>query len=216
MARRVFTVPERYGIWLAHKQSCWICRTPVSYIDMQVEHIIPADLKNRQDELHALIEHLGLPSDFQIESYENWRPSHHNCNRDKADIPFDAPFIAVEIAKGRKASAEAKQLAEKVVSDRKLESAFATILTAVKQGKLKGSDVEAALNIYSDSAPAEDVRISAEVVFSEGELVAIRQPFGVGYGPAGPNIPMRMRCGVCGNPYFNGSRCTLCGNMDNE
>lgn len=25
-----------------------------------------------------------------------------------------------------------------------------------------------------------------------------------------------MRCGVCGNPYFNGARCTLCGNMEDD
>lgn len=226
MTRKIFTIPERNGIWIAHNQACWLCRRPVSFEDMQVEHMLPVDLKSRPDELARVLEKFGLEPGFDIESFDNWRPSHADCNSRKTDSGYDAPFIGIEIRRGRERSTKAKEISQKVISDRKLQGAIATILTAVEKGEASWESIgglNEALSKYQafylaeKSEEAEDKLVmSSETIISDGRLRVERQPYGIGVGPADPDVPGHMRCGVCGNLFFNGARCTLCGTLDDD
>lgn len=216
---RAFTIQERHGIWRAHTEVCWLCKEPVPFSEMEVDHVIPATLANFPDRLAEVITRLGLPPGFDVESFLNWRPSHRRCNGSKSDKHYDQPFIAIEILNGAKKSARAEQLAKQAVSDSKLDSAFATVLAAAIGGRLQekqSAELQGALNTYLKWVPSQKLPLTPEVDISGGKLVMVKQPYGWGYGPEHPDVSWQMRCGVCGNPYFNGSRCTLCGNMDNE
>jgi hypothetical protein len=64
---------------------------------------------------------------------------------------------------------------------------------------------------------ADPVRVSPryELLKDDGHIRTVKGPFGVGAGPSGYANP-HMRCGVCGNPYFNGVRCISCGMMEDD
>jgi hypothetical protein len=168
----------------------------------------------------------GLEPKFDIESFDNWRPSHANCNRRKSNIGYDLPLIGIEINRGKTQSAKAKELCEKVVSDRKLQGAIAIILTAVEKGEASWESIAGlneALARYvdfyrSEKSPeaADNLVVGSGMVIEDGRLMVVKQPYGIGIGPAGPNVPGHMRCGSCGNPFLNGARCTLCGAMDDD
>jgi hypothetical protein len=112
------------------------------------------------------------------------------------------------------------------VSDRKLQGAIAIILTAVEKGEASWESIAGlneALARYvdfyrSEKSPeaADNLVVGSGMVIEDGRLMVVKQPYGIGIGPAGPNVPGHMRCGSCGNPFLNGARCTLCGAMDDD
>ena len=108
MARHQFSVAEREAIWTAHGERCWLCRRPLGFGEMEVDHIIPVDLKTKPSDFAEVVKVLGLPSDFEIESFENWRPSHGFCNGAKSGMPYDAPAVGIEIKSKSAQSAKAE------------------------------------------------------------------------------------------------------------
>lgn len=207
---------------MAHGEICWLCRRALGFGEMEVEHIVPVDLEDQPYELQELVRSLGLPHDFEIESFENWRPSHRYCNRKKSGIPYDAPVVGIEITSKKTQSEKARKIASKIKSDNQLDKHIAAILSALEAEKAKPEKLKLlteALESYSafhdeqrdDGAKGEPIDLGFGILVSDGQLRAVSQPYGVGLGPSGPNIPNHMRCGSCGNPYFNGARCTMCG-----
>lgn len=75
----------RLAIYEAYKGKCFYTGIPVSYIDFEVDHIIPesmgADIEN-------LKKRLGLEDDFHINSEENLVPSRSGINLRKNDRMF--------------------------------------------------------------------------------------------------------------------------------
>ncbi len=75
---------ERYAVFNVHHERCWICRNPVAFSAMEVDHITPESLEGKQ-ELPGILVQLGQPPDFNLNSYENWMPAHRGCNGRKGD-----------------------------------------------------------------------------------------------------------------------------------
>lgn len=75
MVKRKFSDAERYAIYTAHKEKCYMCTKPVDLYSMQVDHVIPETLADDLEELAKTIQSLGLPENFDIQSFENWLPS---------------------------------------------------------------------------------------------------------------------------------------------
>lgn len=188
-------------------------------------NIVPVDLKKKPEKLAELKNKLGLPSDFEIESFENWRPSHPHCNRTKSDTPYDAPIVGIEIISNAAAAKKAEKIAGQVVGNKKLEKNIAAVLSALETNSARGeqlAELKEALNQYSEfheKKRVEDQRstpinLGFGYLIADGSLRVVKQRYGVGVGPSGSNIPYHMRCSNCGNPYFNGARCTNCGHLD--
>lgn len=223
---KIFKSAEKYAIWTAHGEKCWVCRKPLPFLELQIDHVVPAALKAEPEALAALIKALGLPVGFHIESYENYRPACSGCNRTKSDLPYDAPIVGIEILQRLDRSEKARRLAEKVVNDRTIEKSIALISTALERDGLDPKHLVALremvggfLTFHEAERAPEEVGETVDfgfgnVISRDGLFVMVRQRYGIGRGPAGPEIPLGMRCGHCGNPYFNGARCTYCGMLD--
>ncbi len=72
---------ERAAIWVTGGRKCFFCGQLLSFRNLEVDHLIPRSSKaNTVDELRS---ELGLPSDFNLESFLNRVPTHADCNRRK-------------------------------------------------------------------------------------------------------------------------------------
>ena len=67
----------RLAIYEAYKGKCFYTGEPVSYIDFEVDHIIPESMES---DIEIIKERLGLGDDFHINSVENLVPSRPGIN----------------------------------------------------------------------------------------------------------------------------------------
>jgi len=132
MARHVFTLAERWGVFAAHgtKQGtrCWLCTEPLDFATTDIDHLLPEDLLNDPAELQRVLADYGLPPDFDLNSFENWLPAHSTCNRKKRDHVFRAtPIIQRHIDRARARAAFAMQEAERARSDMEISNAIGAL-----------------------------------------------------------------------------------------
>lgn len=108
---------------------------------MQIDHIIPESIAENPDELRRVRELFALPDDFEVNVFENWAPTHSNCNRTKAEIIY-VPSLVVQhvIEKARRLGPEAKKFAEKALSDREIERAKSVLKQAQEKGQISDED----------------------------------------------------------------------------
>ncbi len=88
MNKRSFSSAERYAVWLHHEKRCWLCTEPLRFFETTVDHVLPESLLEVPDELAQLLAQYGLPTDFNINGFENWLPCHQHCNQRKGARMF--------------------------------------------------------------------------------------------------------------------------------
>jgi hypothetical protein len=139
---------------MAHGAICYLCHEPIDFMSMEVDHILPERLLESADELAELRKAFALESTFDINSFENWLPSCWRCNRQKAGRTFAAvPIFAIQLDRARTKAPEAKKIAQKVVSDRQLGNALATITLAVEAGDLSAQRLAPVAEMYLSAHP---------------------------------------------------------------
>ena len=221
MADYSFSAHERYAVWTTHGEKCYICAKPVDLSSMQVDHIVPEHLDKAPANRAEVLASLGLPSGFDLNSFENWLPACGPCNRKKGGQPFRlTPLVQIELDKAARHAGRARKVAGESVSSRKLSRALNTLERAISDGNF---DRDAVARIGEMAAEAERHRLDVLqgtpmhlapvlTLLAQGERVSVfRGRYGVG---AGPNVPGRHAvCGVCGLAAWNGARCVACGAM---
>lgn len=114
MAKHKFTANQRKAIWEAHNKRCVYCHKPIlDWGSLQIDHIIP-ESDNQPQKLEKIRKEYALGSDFEINSYENWLPSHSGCNRQKGNWLYQAnnAYHYIEIA--RKYAPKVKKIEQKL------------------------------------------------------------------------------------------------------
>ena len=130
MSTYPFSRAERYAVFTVHREACWLCGEPVGLGEMQVDHIIPERLDGRP-ELEAVKRDLALSDAFQINSFENWKPAHARCNRDKSGHVFrPSPMIQRHLEQAAARADEAARLRDRYTTDRKIDLAIEMLLNA--------------------------------------------------------------------------------------
>lgn len=91
----------RLAIYDAYKGKCFYTGEPVSYIDFEVDHIIPESMES---DVGIIKKRLGLEDDFQINSEENLVPSRPGINLRKNGQMFsdNTLLLYFEQTKARK------------------------------------------------------------------------------------------------------------------
>lgn len=121
--------------------------------------------------------------------------------------------------------------AEKIISDQKLGRALTIVELAHEADSIDEEGWELLDRLVtryrSSRAPESDpdvVRLSTalvvpmyEVLSDNGGIRTVRGPYGVGGGPSPDSTAAAAapRC-HCGSVCFNGTRCALCGSMDDD
>jgi hypothetical protein len=224
VSKHQFSSAERYAVFETHGARCYMCAKPVNYADFQVDHVIPESLEDKPDRLKKALDDLGRSADFQINSHENWLPACGPCNNKKRSTVWEpSGLVQLHLQKAAKKAGGARAAAEEIVSDLKLTRSLNTLGRALDAGGLAPSLLEE-LDVFVEryslhrapEAEPDVVRITAaealplyEVLTTDGGRTQLaRGPYGVGGGPL--NASPAMRC-TCGSPFFNGTRCVLCG-----
>lgn len=92
MGKYRFSDSEKYAIYEVLGPKCIWCKTPVSYKDCEIDHVIPESTIT--SDLNKIKLHYKLHVEFAINTFYNWAPIHTRCNRGKLAKTFDlAPFI---------------------------------------------------------------------------------------------------------------------------
>lgn len=86
---------QRQAVWEIYDRLCFYCRQPVFFKNINIDHFIPRSVKD----LKKTVADYGLPSSFEIESYENYLLACQNCNFRKSGYIFSEMPIGWRFAK---------------------------------------------------------------------------------------------------------------------
>jgi 5-methylcytosine-specific restriction endonuclease McrA len=238
MAKRAFSRAERWAVYQTHDAHCYICKQPISFTEMHVDHVVPERLLNDGAVLRSVLEALGLPPNFAINDFSNWLPACLPCNLAKGSTPFDpAPIILIQFRRAKERAEKARALAESLQTDRAVDQAIVAVEAAADRHALDLRRLQPLLQIFverhpeamramleqierakrglsfSIPEPVLELRLTpfARVVYSEGRAEIF---------PAAPTPRLTTacepdpcpRCGSLGP--FSGIRCLTCGFLD--
>ena len=226
MGKRQFSDEERYAVYTVHAEKCYLCGVPVDLLSMEVDHVIPEALLDDPPKLAEVLAGFGLSPGFDLQSFANWMPACGPCNSRKRSRVFDpTPRIQLELQIAAEKAPKAAALAAEVVSSQKLTKSWNAIKRAAAGGYLR-EDLRAAIcEFASQTAPHREPEVAArpmrltpliEVISEAGGIRLVRGPYGVGGGPVGPDVHGSFRCSTCGHTAWNGARCVVCGQMDDD
>ncbi|MEV8642366.1 HNH endonuclease signature motif containing protein [Mesorhizobium ciceri] len=222
MAKTNFTHAQRYAIFTAHSEKCWLCREPVSLAEMEVDHVIPESLA-KHAALKDILKLMGLPEDFNLNSYANLLPAHRDCNRDKGAYRFKpTPMFIRILDQGLEKAKHVQKLHDTFLSTRKLNTAFSRILAAIEEGKLSPEQMkELAAAAAIEHEPQREPEMHGQPLFLSPGLRVVGEDEHfhylkglsgmTGYRPKGNNIDISFDCPNCGPTGWNGTRCIQCG-----
>lgn len=227
MSRYQFSAAERYAVYVTHGERCYLCRHPVDLKTMQVDHIIPEHLEDTPAKLAKVKRDLGRPMSFDLNSFENWLPSCGSCNNRKRELVFEpSPLVQVELQRAAARAEDARKTASEVVSRQKVQKALNVLERAHASAELDEDTraqlrplVEFVVERRSQEAVGQPVRLTPlyEVLSDDGLRQVVRGPHGVGARPSGPSVDPSWNCPTCGSiAAWNGARCVICGQMDDD
>jgi hypothetical protein len=225
MSTYAFSRPERYAVFTAHREVCWLCGEPLGIVDMQVDHIVPEHLDGKP-ELEEVKRELGLPDSFSVHSFENWMPAHPRCNRTKGGHMFKpTPLIQGFLERAARKAPEAREMRESYATNRRVNLAIETLLHASEAGTL-GADqrerMRELLTFHEANRIPQDrgrpLQLLPGVVISEaGNILLFKGATGlIGARPKGDNVHSSWNCPNCGVTGWNGARCVICGMLNDE
>jgi hypothetical protein len=114
MSQYKFDKYERFAVWKIHGPNCQWCLEPVELRHCHIDHIIPESLLKDDALLQQILVKYGLDSTFNINSFENWIPTHSSCNQSKSDSVLEGiPIIQQLLEKIIRKKDKTKTLFEK-------------------------------------------------------------------------------------------------------
>ena len=131
----------RIGLWEAHGRKCAYCGEPVSYRELEIDHIIPQYLGGNLQALAELLSTLGLARDFDLNDTYNLLPAHRYCNAKKAGMVFQPQnarfYLELASKLADRVAKEAQKHLRRIRSDR----LFAALQLACESGDLSSDEV---------------------------------------------------------------------------
>ena len=110
-------------------------------------------------------------------------------------------------------------------NDRTVSRAWDTIKRADEAGDLSEPYLAAIRKFASFRAPRRDPEVASEpmrlspliqVISEKNGIRVVKGPYGVGASPIGPYVHSSFYCSTCGSAAWNGARCVVCGQMDDD
>jgi hypothetical protein len=120
---------------------------------MEIDHVLPEKLKASESALKTVLTDFGLPSDFELNSFENWLPAHRRCNALKGEnILRRTPLIQMWIDRAREKAQAAREACNKYANERKIEQAIGILSTG--ESRLPGDLLDAVIQHYATANAA--------------------------------------------------------------
>lgn len=222
----------RLAIHAVWGEKCAWCENPITFREMEVDHIIPKWLDG--EELKCVLELHGLAADYDREATRNLLPSCDGCNGAKKGRrpPPKAPVIALLLDRGKELADPVERDAKGYAKKARFERALGVIMAAPDQADLDAQDlaaVRAASQVLAslveprpDSAPGKIHLHPALTLIWQPDRWSLLETLGptvavvsdgrsrgiVGTHPS-------FICSQCGsNGPWNGIICQTCGNRE--
>ena len=163
MSKYRFNIIDRQAIHEAHERKCFYCGEIVYFSELQIDHIIPETLLDKEDDYKALVKRLSLPNSFNINSYYNWVPTHSKCNNRKSGELFQDSAIIFYLDLARRKVAKVLSLVKKINKRLESDTLLTTISFALAENIIEFSDIQDVIKEYD--AQSEQFRLHSELEF---------------------------------------------------
>jgi len=159
MAEQKLNYFERRAIWEAHGKRCAYCGEPLSFSQLEIDHILPEALLGAPERWRLIREEQSLPAGFSLLGYENLQPSCRRCNSRKRADPFLPGRIAIELGVAGRAKRQINDLIDDFKKADQRDKLRFAIAGALGSGELSERDIHA---IFSSARANEGIfRLSA-------------------------------------------------------
>jgi hypothetical protein len=141
MSAQEISVRIRAGLWRAYECRCFYCQIPITFVELEIDHLLPESLLNDINTFQSIISRLGLPSDFDLHSLDNLVPTHNQCNRRKSDLVFSDSSMRYYIELARDRLSRVKEEMERITVQSTNERILLTIADRIERGLLSREEV---------------------------------------------------------------------------
>jgi len=162
VSKQTISTEKRHAIWLAHAQKCSYCRRPLSFGELDIDHIIPEAIGSNESRVAQVKRELGLPAKFDCLSINNMLPAHRSCNRAKSDAVFNPLASILYLKEAEKAATVATELLSAARAKNKRETAVAYLAEMIQSGEIMLKE------LVPQSQP-DTLVLTKPIVFVDGE-----------------------------------------------
>jgi len=158
---------QRTALWRANGGRCIYCREYVSFLDLEIDHIIPENTP--ADRLREMVCELDLGETFDVNSFSNLVPTHRHCNSKKADTLFSESSLRFYLGTWRGKQPVVEREYNNLVCQTSNERLLTTVASRIEAGQLSLRELVA---FVEGSAPGGTDRTSEPLVVCFGLNVA--------------------------------------------
>ncbi|KAA0948703.1 hypothetical protein FQ087_17070 [Sporosarcina sp. ANT_H38] len=172
----------RAALFLEYEGKCFYEGFPVRFKEMHIDHIIPESIN--EQELKEVIDNLGLPEDFNVNSLYNLVPCNPNVNQVKNKNLYPIKFLGHCIHDGT--SKKVSKIIKRIELLKKKNNNDRTIakLIAILEDNVTVSELEDVYDSVSKEMPfVEEKRTSSNSYYNSKSKVQLR-----GYLPSYPDL----------------------------
>ncbi len=139
MARQTFTNIDRRAFFEAHHGKCAYCNKPVTYGEMELDHLVAVKLADDDASRAKALSDLHLPAEFDLHADANILVACGPCNLKKSDMQLPAPHVGLLHATALRIAPEVARLREKY---RRIVSTDRLVLNLVNAFEAKSGSRE--------------------------------------------------------------------------
>ncbi len=159
MSSQKIELDLRHAIWLTHNRRCVYCSEPLSFAEVDIDHVIPETLAGKP-ELPEILARLDLPAEFDLFSIQNLVPTHRRCNLAKTSDVFNEASARFFLHRAEKASANVQKLVTSKKKRESREDLLSTVGEAIRSGLILPMDLQ-------ESQPPDQLRLTKPLVFAD-------------------------------------------------
>lgn len=149
----------RHAIWLTHNRRCAYCTEPLSFAEVDVDHVIPEALANKL-ELHEVLARLNLPANFDLQSILNLVPAHRRCNLAKTSDIFNEANARFFLHRAEMAAPNIQKLVSSKKKRDSRDSILSSVGEAIRSGLILPMDLQ-------ESQPPDELRLTKPLLFAD-------------------------------------------------
>lgn len=162
----------RRAIWDIYKHKCFYTNEPLTYKDLELDHIIPESYKYKKDILNKVIEDCGLENNFEINSLYNLVPTSRHENRRKSDNEFSIKSYIYYLEIARKNVSAIEKRIEELKKEKNFDKNVSMIKVNVDEETDKEKRERIIENIFNIvSNEKQDFDEIEQIYEIDGELV---------------------------------------------
>ena len=158
----------RLAIYEAYKGKCFYTGESVSYIDFEVDHIIP---ESKESDIETIKKRLGLEDDFHINSIENLVPSRPGINLRKNGQMFPNNMLLFYIEQTTSRKPLVVELHEKYKKQSKQSNGYKMIDKLLANGTINLEELDDYIHWkIMEQWRNKTITLNNPIVFAEGEM----------------------------------------------